>query len=213
MSLIKVLVVDDHAVVREGLKHIIERAEDMQAVGEASNAAEAIAFLRHTVADLVLLDIGLPGKTGVELLRHIRSEFPRVATLVLSSYPEDQYALRMLKQGAAGYLTKESAPELLLTAIRKVAGGGKYVSAALAERLLEEVSGGASSQAAHAALSDREFEIFKLIAAGRSLTEIAESLHVSIKTVSTHRARIIEKTGFKNNADFTRYALQQGIIN
>jgi two-component system, NarL family, invasion response regulator UvrY len=160
---------------------------------------------------LVLLDIGLPGKSGVEMLKMIRAERPETAVLVLSSYPEDQYALRVLKHGASGYLTKESAPELLLSAIRRIAAGGKYVSPAVTDKLVEGI-GGEGRSLLHEALSDREFEVFKLLAAGKSPTEIAALMYLSIKTVSTYRARILGKTGLKTNADLTRYALQQGLI-
>ena len=206
-----ILIVDDHAVVREGLKFILAEADDLNVIAEAGNAPDAMALLRKRPCDLVLLDLSLPGKTGVELLKMIRDELPKVRVLVLSTYPEDQYAVRVLKQGASGYLTKESAPELLVQVIRKVVGGGKYVSPAMAEKLLDEI-GTDSQHAPHELLSDKEFEVFKLIATGRSLTDIAEGMHVSIKTISTHRTRILEKTGFTANADFTRYALQHGLI-
>lgn len=208
---LNLLVVDDHAIVREGLKSILAKAENLTVVGEAGNAPDAMALLRQNPCDLVLLDLSLPGKTGVDVLKMIRDEFPKVRVLVLSTYPEDQYAVRVLKLGASGYITKESAPELLVLAIRKVASGGKYVSAAMAERLLDEI-GNDTQHAPHELLSDKEFEVFKLIAMGKSLTDIADGMRVSIKTISTHRTRIVEKTGFKANADFTRYALQHGLI-
>ena len=208
---LNILIVDDHAVVREGLKSILTKAENLTVIGEAANAPEAMDLLRKNPCDLVLLDISLPGKTGVDLLKIIREELPKTRVLVLSTFPEDQYALRVLKLGASGYLTKESAPELLVQAIRKVASGGKYVSPALAERLLDEI-GSDARHAPHELLSDKEFEVFKLIARGKSLTEIADGMHVSIKTISTYRTRIVEKTGFKTNADFTRYALLHGLI-
>ena len=208
---LNILVVDDHAIVREGLKSILAKAENLTVIGEAGNAPDAMALLRKNPCDLVLLDLSLPGKTGVDLLKMIHDELPKVRVLVLSTYPEDQYAVRVLKLGASGYLTKESAPELLIQAIRKVASGGKYVSPAMAERLLDEI-GSDGQHAPHELLSDKEFEVFKLIAMGKSLTDIADGMHVSIKTISTHRTRILEKTGFKANADFTRYALQHGLI-
>jgi two-component system, NarL family, invasion response regulator UvrY len=208
---LNILIVDDHAVVREGLKFILSKADDVSVAGEAGNAPDAMSFLRKHQCDLVLLDLSLPGKTGIELLKMMRDELPKIRVLILSTYPEDQYALRVIKQGASGYLTKESAPEQLISAIRKVAAGGKYVSAAMAERLLDEIAT-ATQRAPHELLSDKEFEIFKLIAAGKSLTDIADGMHVSVKTISTHRTRIVEKTGFKTNADFTRYALQHGLI-
>jgi two-component system, NarL family, invasion response regulator UvrY len=207
----KIFIVDDHAVVREGLRAILAKAQDLEVIGEAGNAPDAMAFLRNTPVHLLLLDIALPGKTGVELLKMVRAELPKLPVLVLSTYPEDQYAVRVLKQGAAGYLTKESAPELLIAAVRRIAGGGKYVSAYVAERLLDSVRGEPGG-APHERLSDREFEVFKHIAAGKSLTAIAGDLCVSIKTVSTHRTRIIEKTGFQSNADMTRYALEHGLL-
>jgi two-component system, NarL family, invasion response regulator UvrY len=206
-----ILIVDDHAVVREGLKFILASADDLSVAAEASNAPDAMALLRERPCDLVLLDLSLPGKSGIELLKMIRDELPNVRVLVLSTYPEDQYAVRVLKQGAAGYLTKESAPEQLVQAIRKVVRGGKYVSPAMAEKLLDEI-GAPPQHAPHELLSDKEFEVFKLIATGKSLTDIAEKMHVSIKTISTYRTRILEKTGFTANAEFTRYALQHGLI-
>ncbi len=162
---LNILIVDDHAVVREGLKFILAKAHDLDVIAEAGNAPDAMALLRKHPCDLVLLDLSLPGKTGVELLKMIRDELPKVRVLVLSTYPEDQYAVRVLKQGASGYLTKESAPELLVQAIRKVVAGGKYVSPAMAEELLGEI-GTDSQHAPHELLSDKEFEVFKLIAAG-----------------------------------------------
>ncbi len=212
MGTTKIVVVDDHAIVREGLKTILAKAPDLEVVGEAGNAPDALVLLRKTPVQLLLLDIGLPGKTGVDLLKSVKVELPKLPVLVLSNYPEDQYALRVLKQGAAGYLTKESAPELLITAVRKVAAGGKYVSPGVAERLIEDM-GVKESEIPHERLSDREFEVFKFIAAGKSLTDIADTLHLSIKTISTHRTRILEKTGFQSNADMTRYALERGLLN
>lgn len=208
---VNILIVDDHAVVREGLKYILSKADDLTVTGEAGNAPDAMGLLRKCPCDLVLLDLSLPGKTGVELLKMIRDEFPRIRVLILSTYPEDQYAVRVFKQGASGYLSKESAPEQLVAAIRRIAGGGKYISPAMAERLLDEIAID-NQHEPHQLLSDKEFEVFKLIAKGKSLTDIAEGMHVSIKTISTHRARILEKTGFRANADFTRYALQHGLI-
>lgn len=208
---VNILIVDDHAVVREGLKYILSKADDLCVICEAGNAPDGMALRRKHPCDLVLLDLSLPGKSGVELLKMLRDEFPRVRVLILSTYPEDQYAVRVLNQGASGYLTKESAPEQMVTAIRKVAGGGKYISPAMAERLVDEIATDAH-HAPHELLSDREFEVFKLIAKGKSLTDIARGMHVSIKTISTHRARILDKTRFKANADFTRYALQHGLI-
>lgn len=208
---IRLLIVDDHTIVREGLKAILANQPDFVVTAEAADAPGAMRELSKHEVDLVLLDIGLPGRSGVDLLKQIKAEMPGMPVLVLSNYPEDQYAVRVIKQGAAGYLTKESAPELLASAIRKAAEGGKYISPTVAERLFE-VIGGSRDRPAHEALSDREFEIFKLIASGRSLTAIAEHFSVSVKTVSTHRTRILEKTGLATNADITRYALEHGLI-
>ena len=209
---IKILIVDDHMVVREGLKRILADVEDIQVQAEAGNSVEALALLRERDFDLVLLDLSLPGRTGLELLRMIKDEQPKLPVLVLSAYAEDQYAIRALKDGADGFLNKQSAPELLVNAIRKVATGGKYVSAAMAERLAQEI-GGHSDKPLHEALSDREFMVLKMIASGKNLNQIAETLCISPKTVSTYRARIIEKTGLQTNAELIRYALEQQLLN
>ena len=209
---IKILIVDDHMVVREGLKRILADVEDIQVQAEAGNSVEALALLRERDFDLVLLDLSLPGRTGLELLRMIKDEQPKLPVLVLSAYSEDQYAIRALKDGADGFLNKQSAPELLVNAIRKVAAGGKYVSAEMAERLAQEI-GGRSDKPLHEALSDREFMVLKMIASGKNLNQIAETLCISPKTVSTYRARIIEKTGLQTNAELIRYALEQQLLN
>jgi two-component system, NarL family, invasion response regulator UvrY len=209
---INILIVDDHMVVREGLKRILADVEDIQVKAEAGNSVEALALLRERDFDLVLLDLSLPGRTGLELLRMIKDERPKLSVLVLSAYSEDQYAIRALKDGADGFLNKQSAPELLVNAIRKVAAGGKYVSAEMAERLAQEI-GGRSDKPLHEALSDREFMVLKMIASGKNLNQIAETLCISPKTVSTYRARIIEKTGLQTNAELIRYALEQQLLN
>ncbi len=208
---IEILIVDDHSIVREGLKRILSDVADIQVAAEAGNGADAMATLRKQRFDLVLLDLSLPGRTGLEVLQVIKSEFRKLPVLILSAHEEDQYAVRALRDGADGYLNKQSAPELLVTAIRKVAAGGKYVSPAMAERLAEEV-GGRSDKPSHEDLSDREFAVLKMIAAGKSLNEIAEHLSISPKTVSTYRARIIEKTGLQTNADLIRYALENNLL-
>jgi two-component system, NarL family, invasion response regulator UvrY len=208
----QILIVDDHTVVREGLKRILADVDNIQVMAEAGNASEALALLRERNFDLVLLDLSLPGRTGLELLRMIKDEQPKLPVLVLSAYAEDQYAVRALRDGADGFLNKQSAPELLVTAIRKVASGGKYVSATLAERLAQEI-GGRTDKPLHEALSDREFVVLKMIASGKNLNQIAEELCISPKTVSTYRARIIEKTGLQSNAELIRYALEQQLLN
>jgi DNA-binding NarL/FixJ family response regulator len=184
---------------------------NIQVVAEAADAPAAMSQLFRCPIDLVLLDIGLPGRSGVELLKQIKASWPKLPVLILSNYPEDQYAVRVLKQGAAGYLTKETAPERLAEAIRRVAQGGRFITETVAERLIDSVAGD-SERAPHESLSDREFEVFKQIAAGRSLTEIADTHNVSVKTVSTQRARILEKTGLATNADITRYALAHRLV-
>ena len=211
MSAIRVLLVDDHAIVRAGLRAILDPLPNIQVVAEAADAPAAMSQLFRCTIDLVLLDIGLPGRSGVELLKQIKASWPKLPVLILSNYPEDQYAVRVLKQGAAGYLTKETAPERLAEAIRRVAQGGRFITETVADRLIDSVAGD-SERAPHESLSDREFEVFKQIAAGRSLTEIADTHNVSVKTVSTQRARILEKTGLATNADITRYALAHRLV-
>jgi DNA-binding NarL/FixJ family response regulator len=211
MKTLEILVVDDHTVVREGLKRILQRCEDCVVAAEAQTAAEALGWLRKRSFDLVLLDISLPAGNGLELLKTVKKELPRLPILILSAYAEDHYAVRAFKDGADGYLNKESAPQLLIAAIRKVAAGGKYLSPALAERIALEM-GTPVDGALHEQLSDREFEILKLIARGKSLKEIGQQLHISPKTVTTYRARIIEKTGLASNAEFTRYMLEKNLL-
>jgi DNA-binding NarL/FixJ family response regulator len=202
--------VDDHAIVREGLKRILASESDLEVAAEAGCVTEALKLLRQQSFNLVLLDISLPGRSGLELLRIIRDEFQKLPALVLSIYPEDQYALRVLRQCAGGYLTKETAPERLVEAIRKVASGRKYVSPEMAERLAMAV--GETEGTPHERLSDREFEIFRLIGSGKGLTEIGEQLHISVKTVSTYRSRILEKTRFQNNAEIIHYVILNNLL-
>ncbi len=208
---IEILVVDDHTVVREGLKRILEAEADCVVAGEAGSVPDAQAWLRKRSFDLVLLDISLPDRTGLDLLKNIKRDTPKLPVLILSAYRDEHYAVRALKDGADGYLNKESASEQLVMAVRKVAAGGKYLSPALAERIALDV-GVKDNKTPHEGLSDREFEILKLIAHGRSLKEIAEQLRISPKTVTTYRARIIEKTGLATNAEFTRYMLESGLL-
>ena len=207
---LQVLLVDDHAVVRGGLRLLLAQAEDMEVAGEAENAEQAIHIIRDSEFDVALVDIGLPGKGGLELLKQIRTERPRLAVLMLSMYAEEVYAVRALKGGASGYLTKNSPPATLLAAIRKVAGGGRHVSPALLEQLAVEVGQGRKSGSD--ALSDREVEVLRRIASGESLNHIAEALHLSPKTVTTYRARIVDKTGLHSNAELARHALEKGLL-
>jgi DNA-binding NarL/FixJ family response regulator len=207
---IDILIVDDHLVVREGLKRILADTSEIRVAGEAGSVPEALAQLRARPFHLILLDISLPGRTGVELLKQLRGEFAQLRVLVLSAYTEDQYALRVLKEGAHGFLNKESAAELLVSAIRKVANGGKYISPELAERLADQL-GHQGGSAPHELLSEREFLVLRMIAAGKSLNDIAADLHLSPKTISTYRSRIVEKIGLRSNAELTRYAIEQGL--
>lgn len=208
---VRVLVVDDHTIVREGLKRILADAPDLRVAGEAASGTEAIKLVREGSWDVMLLDISLPGANGLEVLRAVKEHAPKLPVLVLTMYPEDQYAVRMLKGGAAGYLTKEGAPAQLVTAIRKVAGGGKYVSGEVAEKLAWEIERGKKS-ATHEDLSNREFEILRLIASGKTVSQIAEQLHLSVKTVSTYRMRLLMKLNMKSNAELTHYAIKSGLV-
>ena len=211
MQRIKVLMVDDHEILRDGLKRILAEDESFAVMAEAGTVDEALSHLRQMPIDVVLLDISLPGRSGLDLLRAIGTLEPRPAVLVLSMYAENQYAMRALKYGADGYLTKKSAGRLLVEAMHKVAAGGKYVSPALAEQLaLNVVKPVAPTR--ESSLSAREFEVLRAIAGGRSLTSIAEDLHLSVKTIGTYRSRILGKTGLSSNAALTRYALQEGLI-
>ena len=209
--MIKVLIADDHAVVRQGLKQILGETSDMQVVGEATTGPEALEKARAEGWDVMILDLTLPGRSGFEILKALRAEKPDQPVLILSMHAEDQIAVRLLKAGASGYLTKESVPEELIKAIRKVVAGGKYVSPALAERLAFEMDA-ASERLPHEALSDREFQVMQMIATGKAVKQIAEELSLSVKTVSTYRARILEKMNLKTNADLIHYAIQQRLI-
>lgn len=204
------MIVDDHVMVREGLKQIIDETSDMRVVNEASNGHEALSKINDK-CDVLLLDISMPGRSGLEILKEIRNLAPRLFVLVLTMYPEEQYAIRALKAGASGYLTKESAPEELIEAIRKVARGGKYISMTLAERLaldLEDDSG----KHPHEILSDREYEVMCMIASGKTVTEIADEMSLSVKTISTYRTRILEKMRLRTNAELTYYAIKNQLV-
>ena len=209
--MIKVLVVDDHAVVREGLKRIIAENVGMTVSGEAADGHEAMLVIKSEPCDVVLLDITMPNKNGLDVLKELHAESPRLPVLVLSMHGEDQYAIRVLRAGAAGYLTKDSAPAKLVQAIRKVVRGGKYVSPSLAERLVFDL-GTDSDKAPHEILSDREYQVLCMISSGKTVTQIAEELALSVKTISTYRVRILEKLKMKNNAEITRYAIKEGLV-
>jgi DNA-binding NarL/FixJ family response regulator len=208
---IRVLLVDDHAIARNGVRLMLGTAGDIDVAGEAADAQQALALLRQEAFDVALLDITMPGMNGLDLLRHLHTDYPGMAVLMLSTYAEEIYAVRALKQGAAGYLTKDAPTAVLVDAVRRAAGGRKYVSPSLVEKLASLVSGDVAA-AGHEALSNRELEVFKLIALGEPLVQIGEKLHLSPNTVTTYRARILDKMGMSSNAELTRYALEHGII-
>jgi DNA-binding NarL/FixJ family response regulator len=202
----RIAIADDHAIVRKGLRQIVSDAPDLTVTGEAGSADDLLTLLRSAAVDLVVLDLGLGERSGIELLQHIRSEFPKLPVLILSMHREDVFAVRALRAGASGYIQKEDAPEALLLAIRRIAGGGTYLSPAMSERIASDVAHG-TVVLPHERLSDREFEVFRLLGSGMSVTDIAHSLNLSVKTVSSHRTRILEKTGFQKNADIVDYVI------
>lgn len=204
--MIRVLIADDHAIVREGLKRILADDSSMETIAEAADGQEAARLVRLHKPDVVLLDISMPGRSGIDALADIQSASADTRILILSMHPEDQYAIRCLRDGADGYLTKESAPELLLGAIRKVHSGGKYVSPMLAEKLVANLNS-EDRTAPHELLSDRELQVLIMIGAGDTVSGIADKLCVSVKTVSTYRARVLEKMNMDNNAQLMRYAI------
>lgn len=218
--MIRILIADDHAIVREGLKQIVQQTSDILVAGEANNAAETLEKVRKLLSDsalgdqkldLLLLDISMPGRSGLDVLIELKRDYPILPVLILSFHPEEQYALRMLKAGASGYVTKESASDELIQAIRKVAAGGRFMSMPLAEKLVfgmvEE-----GQVKPHEALSNREFQVFRLIAAGKTVKEIGEELSLSVKTISTNRTRIMEKMRMSTNAEITQYAVLHKLL-
>ncbi|MFQ5858403.1 MAG: response regulator [Anaerolineae bacterium] len=209
--MIKILVVDDHAIVRQGLKQILADTPDLVVAGEASSGQEALEKVRAGQWDVVVLDIALPDRSGLSVLQEIKSRHPRLPVLILSMHAEEEYAVQVLKAGAAGYLTKESAPEQLVSAIEKVARGGKYVIPALAKKFTSDLATD-PPKPRHEILSNREFQVLCLIAAGKRLTEIAEDLGVSVKTITTHRTRMLKKMRLKTNADVIHYAIRTGLV-
>jgi DNA-binding NarL/FixJ family response regulator len=209
--MIKILIADDHAIVRRGLAQIISEITDMTVLDEAENGQEVLDKLTIHKVDVLLLDINMPGRSGVEILKEVKKDYSSTAVLVLTIYPEEQYAFRVLKSGASGYLTKESAPMELVTAIRKVSQGKKYVSASLAEKLAVYLEEG-EDKPPHNKLSDREYEVMLLLASGKTVKKIAEELILSIKTISTYRHRILEKMKMNTNADLTQFAIRNKLI-
>jgi len=208
---IKILIADDHTVVREGLKQILAETDDLVVAGEAGRGHEVLEHIGREDWDMVLLDLAMPGKDGLETLKEIKREKPKLPVLVLSIYPEEQYAVRALKAGASGYLTKESAPEELIAAIRKVSKSGKYISSSLAEKLASHLEVDADKPV-HETLSDREYQVMLKIASGKAVKQIAAEMFLSVKTVSTYRVRALNKMGMKNNSEFTYYAIRNGLL-
>ena len=207
----RVLLADDHAVVRAGIRDFLAADHNIREIGEAATGRETLDQLRASTWDLVVLDINMPDRSGVDILRQIRATHPGTRVLVLSAFPERQYAVNVLRAGASGYLSKESAPDELLKAVRTVMAGRRYVSAALAELLVSDLDGD-PNEPLHSKLSEREFQILCKLAAGRSVSEIAAELCISVKTVSTYRSRLLEKMNFRTNADLTSYSLRNGLI-
>ena len=209
--MIKILVADDHAIVREGLKQIVAEESDMIVAGEAPNATELFTFINNESWDIIVLDINMPGKSGLEALKEIKIQHPKIPVLILSMFGEDQYGIRAIKAGASGYLKKVSAPNELVSAIRKIVNGGKYINPSLAEKLADIVDK-RSSELPHDYLSDREYQIMCSIASGKSAEEIADELALSIHTIYTYRNRILEKMSLKSNVELTQYAIQNKLI-
>ena len=209
--MINILIADDHAIVRRGLKQIIADQTDMRVGGEADNGQKALELIREQNWDAVVMDISMPGRSGLDIMKEIKSERPKLPVLVLSMHPEDQYALRALRAGAAGYITKDSASDELVIAIRKILSGRKYVSESLAEKIANEI-GRDSEKPLQALLSDREMQVLSMIASGKTVSEIGIELSLSVKTISTYRARILEKMNMKNNADLMHYAISTKLV-
>jgi two-component system, NarL family, invasion response regulator UvrY len=207
----RILIADDHAVVRAGLRQFLENEAGIDTLGEASSGSETLDKMRAGKWDLLLLDINMPDRSGLDILRHVRSTHPETKVLVLSGFPERQYAVNVLRAGASGFLSKESAPEELVKAVRTVMSGRRYVSPALAQLLVSDLDVD-SQQPLHAKLSEREFQILCKLSTGQTVSEIGKELCISVKTVSTYRGRILEKMGLRTNADLTRYALRMGIV-
>lgn len=208
---LQIIIADDHAVVRKGLKQILlDELIDAQ-ISEATSAENLLEVIRLQKFDLVISDISMPGRSGIDLLKQLRIDYPALPVLILSMHPETQYAMRALKAGASGYLTKDTASEELVKAVQQILNGRKYISPSLAELLAENV-GGSLTETSHETLSDREFEVMKLIAAGKSISEIAETLSIGINTVSTYRSRVLEKMKLQTNADLTLYSVEHKLI-
>ena len=208
---IRVFIADDHAIVREGLKQILAESPDIIVAGEADNGIDAVKLFRKSKCHVILLDISMPDRSGIDVLKQVKKEYPDIAVLMLSMHREDQYAIRSLKAGASGYMTKQSAPKELVTAIRQVAAGQKYVSAALAQELASSI-GEDHEAAPHDSLSDREYQTLTMIASGKTVSDIAKELSLSVKTISEYRARLLVKMKLKNSAELTHYAIKNQLI-
>jgi two-component system invasion response regulator UvrY len=211
MKKIRILIADDHPIVRAGFKLVISDTQDMTIADEAENGQEVLNLIRKKDYDIVLLDISMPGRNGLEILKDLKVEKPKLPVMILSIYPEEQYAIRALRAGASGYMTKASAPNELIAAIRKISQGGKYISSSLAEKLTDYL-GEDPSKPLHEKLSDREYQVMLLIASGKTVTDIADQLCLSVKTISTYRSHIIDKMRLKNNAEITLYAVQNKLV-
>lgn len=209
--MINVLVADDHEVVRRGLRQLLSETGDIVVTAEAASAHDVRRLVRERRFDVIVLDINLPGGNGIELISEIKKERPDARVLILTVYSEEQYAVRSIRAGAAGFLTKESASDRLIEAVRRIAGGGRYVSSELAETLASLLAGESVGQP-HERLSDREFEVLKLLASGKTVSQVAQELTLSVKTISTHRTRILKKMGMKTNAELTHYAVRNGLV-
>ncbi len=208
--MIRVLIADDHAIVRQGLKQILSETDDLLVAGEADDGAQALHLARQCAWDVFLLDVSMPNRNGIDTLKQLKKEFPRLPVLILSMHPEEQYAVRALKAGASGYLTKQSAPEQLVTAIRQVANGKKFLSPAVAQQLAEAITEN-TEKVPHQRITDREYQVLTLIASGKTLTQVADTLNLSVATVGTYRARLLEKMGLKSTAELIRYGLEHGL--
>lgn len=209
---IHVLIADDHAIVRQGLKQILSETEDLVIAGEADDGAEALRIARQHRCDVFLLDVSMPNRNGIDTLKQLRKEFPRLPVLMLSMHPEEHYAVRAIKSGAAGYLTKQSAPGLLVTAIRQVASGKRFISPSLAEHLAAAISD-EGDKLPHERVTDREYQVLARIAAGKTVSQIADELSLSVKTVSEYRKRLLDKMHMETTAELIRYGLEHGLAN
>lgn len=208
---IRILIADDHPIVRQGLKQILVPKRDFVVGGEAENGNQVLQMVRAESWDVIVLDLNMPEPSGVELIKQLKTEKPKLPILVLSVYPEDQFAIRVLKAGASGYMTKDSAPEELVSAIRKVVSGGQHITPSLAEKLAEQLRG-KGGETPHTLLSDREFQVLRMIATGKTVSEIAKNLGLSVKTISTHRAHVLDKLKMKTNAELMRYAMENKLV-